>query len=71
MLQMGFPLHRLDLSRNSEREPCLRSSLGRLQVSRQKTKELHSLAGNSMHLRAIAVAIAAAITVTWLANEHF
>ena len=72
LLQMGFPLHRLNIGNNTERDAWLAIFWCiLLQVFLVTTsQELHSLAGNSMHLRAIAVTIAAAMTASWPDVAH-
>ena len=68
----GLLLHRLNTGNNTERDASLAIfSCIFLQVFLVTTsQELYSLAGNSMHLRVIAVAIAAATTASWPDVAH-
>ena len=57
MLQQGFDLSQLDITANSDKD-----SFGPY-TAQTFMQELGSLAGNSMHVRAIGVALVIALTV--------
>ena len=64
MLLMGFPLHAADISRVSDKEipACrLQERMQQLHGSNQSSQALGQMAGNAMHLRAIAVALCCAL----------
>lgn len=64
MLLMGFPLHAVDISGVPDKEIlacCWQERLTKLHGIKQSSQALGQMAGNAMHLRAIAVALCCAL----------
>ena len=76
LLLMGCPLHRLNISRNSETESLMQSifefpwfvfvptDFGLDSIHLRHPKEMHDLAGNSMAVRAIMAIVCSALSLT-------